>query len=282
MSETAAATACELTANVTNAPDNVGCFCGRRSGETGDVTCTERCEPSSSCGRADGGQCKTVIATGFHTCAVLDGRPLSSQTANVAAIDAEISGAFNRSAAAGSLANTADCRAKHAALYCPRAVRGCVDGSQTTLRPCLSRCIEFQKSCYSASVEHAVAACAATAGTNNTPDDADCFCGVDAAVVGEDGVCKGTCGPRSPCGQTVACGSVVGTKLGFCSILNGISVRAGYQPMQLNARASALYDGKATGGAVIVARTDDCQVGAGLRPCCPPLSCCAPGLRQLP
>ena len=260
LSETAAAAACLLTANVTNTEDNSGCFCGRRSGETGAEVCAGRCDGTSPCGRSAGGQCSPVTATGFRVCSVLEGLPLSSQTVDVNAIDAAVSGAFNRSAAAGELANTADCRAKHAALLCPRAVYGCSDGAQTALRPCLTRCLDFQQTCLGKSAEGAAAACAATAGTGNTAGDSACFCGVDATVLGESGVCAGTCGPRSPCGQAVACASVVKVGLGFCAILNGITVRAGYDPAQLDADARALFNSKATGGAVNVARTDMCQV----------------------
>ena len=259
LSNTAAASACQLTAGVTNTPANADCFCGRHPGSAASEVCVGTCDASSECGQSAGGLCTQVVAKGFHYCQVLEGRPISSQYANVAVIDYTVSEAFNNSVHAGTLANTPACRAAHAALECPLKTMGCSGGTQFALLPCLTRCLDYQEACLGASAAQAAAACAKTAGTSNAPTDADCFCGVDATVVGESGVCTGQCGPRSPCGQSIPCSGVAATGLTFCTILNGVTLRAGYSPVQIDAATRQLYDSLSSGGAVNVALTSQCQ-----------------------
>jgi hypothetical protein len=224
----AAAAACDLTTGVYTTPSNANCFCGAGGGAidsdlsaaalsvagTRDV-CVGKCSSFSACGRAI--SCSPVKVTGLRFCTMLNGATVANLSAALYADDAALAD-FGVKAAAGAVANTAACRQQFATFRCWRDVAGCSattgGGVETTLMPCLQRCLDYKAACFGMSVSEAKAACAASAWFDNTANNSDCFCGAGAdaeaaaktvtLAVGEIaaplGFCVGNCDVAAGCG----------------------------------------------------------------------------------
>ena len=223
MSADRAAATCALTAGANNSNTDANCFCGDPALAAASPYdfCDGPCAPLSNCGLAV--SCAPASVSDLRYCTVLNGMNVTA-IADARAADASTSAMFEALRASGQVADTADCRAKHAAFFCPQAVTGCSTGAaatsagffaiRTSLLPCLQRCLDYQTSCLGAASEAAAAACELTAGIENTASNADCFCGsgggtvdaeaaADATAVGSARPSRRAGGPsrvrRAPC-----------------------------------------------------------------------------------
>jgi hypothetical protein len=261
MSSDSAGKACAQSAGVMNAADNSACFCGNTgsSGMWYDV-CTATCDPLSDCGKSIA--CKPTTGVGLKFCAVLDGTNFVTNVGGQA-IDAARAADFKAALSASPpIQNTPDCSAAYSGFMCTQGVIGCTTTGttslQTTLLPCLQRCLDYQTKCLGATALAAALACAQTAGTMNSPNNSDCFCGNSGTGGAWFDQCNGPCHPMSECGKSILCTLAVPSDLPYCLVLAGVGLGAEYSGSAIDAKALSEYMTVASAG--LVAATDKCKM----------------------
>ena len=262
MSTDVATSKCELSAGVTNSAANADCFCAN-TGLTGEWydTCTGSCDPLSDCGKDI--TCTPTVGTGLPFCAVLDGTSFVSETGGQAIDSAKL--AEYKTALAGNhpISNSADCKTKYSSFMCTQGVIGCTTTGttslQTSLLPCLQRCLDYEQSCLGQTELAAAIACGQSAGSLNTPNNSDCFCG-DTNVNGGSWFdqCIGPCDPLSDCGKSIQCTAVVASGLPYCLVLDGVGLVSDYSGGKIDNQTYAAYMSLASVGKV--AATDQCKM----------------------
>ena len=286
MSADRAAAECARSAGINNTASNADCFCGdpTRSDASPYDFCVGPCHPLSQCGRAV--SCAPATVTSLGYCTVLNGMNVTSLSEARAAESATAAN-FASLLASGRVSNTAECRARYAALYCTQKVTGCstsaaaavagLSAIRTSLLPCLQRCLDFQTSCLGAAPEAAAAACQLSAGVDNTALNADCFCGsgggttdslaaaAAVAVSGVRDVCIGQCSSFSACGRAITCSAAPVSGLRYCTSLNGVTVANVTAAEAADVSVLAAFSAQASAGAV--ANTGACRESFALFNC---------------